>query len=47
MYVVGLYKGFAEKTARQRTGAPVVSEASPYSPGRPRRGREADRREAV
>jgi hypothetical protein len=32
-------KGFAEKTTRQMTG--------PKVPGRPRRGREADRREAV
>jgi hypothetical protein len=31
---IGLFiKGFVEKTSRQRTGAPVVSEASPYSPG--------------
>jgi len=36
--VFGLYKGFAEKTTRQRTGPSAVSEASPYSPG-PTRGR--------
>jgi hypothetical protein len=36
-------QGVAEKTARQMTGARLRL----IAPGRPRRGREADRREAV